>query len=128
MCDRGPVGCLRCPTLFGSCHAAHEITPLAFNAAAPSAPAQPTSPPDSFSQPTEGVTKMQAALCNTRVFTARTQTRSASRRSVRVQAADRTLWLPGKARQEPCCHRTQRTQLASSPVRPERPSLPSTRQ
>ncbi len=39
---------------------------------------------------------MQAALCNTRVFTARTQSRSASRRSVRVQAADRTLWLPGK--------------------------------
>jgi light-harvesting complex I chlorophyll a/b binding protein 5 len=38
---------------------------------------------------------MQAALCNTRVFTARTQSRSASRRSVRVQAADRTLWLPG---------------------------------
>lgn len=39
---------------------------------------------------------MQAALCNTRVFTARTQTRTASRRSVRVQAADRTLWLPGE--------------------------------
>lgn len=64
---------------------------------------------------------MQAALCNTRVFTARTQTRSASRRSVRVQAADRTLWLPGKARQEPCCHHTQPTQLASSPARPEPP-------
>ena len=44
---------------------------------------------------------MQAALCNTRVFTARTQSRSASRRSVRVQAADRTLWLPGKGRQGP---------------------------
>lgn len=64
---------------------------------------------------------MQAALCNTRVFTARTQSRSASRRSVRVQAADRTLWLPGKGRQEPGPPQPAPPQLPSCPARAEPP-------